>query len=73
VTWPKTRTDGDDIGCGPGIAKVDATLSVGFLGKQGTGTIEGCLDDTPLPGEVPKDEVVFPPKLWDGITLDVGG
>jgi hypothetical protein len=53
VIWPSTLDT--DIGCGPGVANVQITLSRGR-------TVTGCLDDTHL--DPFKQPFVFPPHIW---------
>jgi hypothetical protein len=52
VTWPADQNT--DIGCGDGVAVVDANLSVA---GGGNATVTGCLHD------LPKGSVI-PPKVW---------
>ena len=58
VQWPMNLAT--DIGCGAGVARFAATLSVS--GQATGGTLTGCLDDTHLP-------FVFPPKIWGTLAL----
>lgn len=59
VIWPATLAD--DLGCGKGVAVIDATLGT-FRRSTPAGTLTGCLDDTHL-GER------FPPRVWASLTL----
>jgi len=58
VQWPADLAT--DIGCGAGVARLVATLSVS--GQATGGTLTGCVDDTHLP-------FVFPPKVWGTLAL----
>lgn len=51
VTWPLAD---EDIGCGDGIAKVEADLADGDFSR-----FDGCLHDFD-----PNGEVALPPKIW---------
>ena len=51
VTWPLAD---EDIGCGNGIAKVEADLADGDFSR-----FDGCLHDFD-----PDGEVAIPPKIW---------
>ena len=56
VNWPASLTQ--DIGCGPGVAVLRATVSPASYGRS----LDGCLDDTHLdPRQQP---FVFPPRIW---------
>lgn len=51
VTWP---TPDEDIGCGDGIATVEAELADGAFSR-----FDGCLHDFD-----PEGELALPPKIW---------
>lgn len=63
VDWP-AALDGD-IGCGPGVGRFHIELAIRRIDGQdsGTGTIDGCLDDTHL-------TTVIPPTVRGTITLN---
>ena len=61
VLWPETLDK--DIGCGPGIATVEATVvALRLEVPVAPGTLNACLDDTHL-------ATVFPPRVWGTLTL----
>lgn len=53
-------------GCGEGVAQVSVTLSVSQK-YPGSGTFEGCLDDTHLAPTL--QWIVYPPKMWGTFTI----
>jgi hypothetical protein len=59
VTWPASLDL--NIGCGPGIAILGATISRD--GFRPAGEIRGCIDDTHL-------DQVYPPKVWGSFQLN---
>jgi hypothetical protein len=59
VTWPASL--GVDIGCGLGIARLNATIS--HNGFRPVGEIIGCIDDTHL-------DQVYPPKVWGSFQIN---
>lgn len=61
--WPGTIDS--DIGCGPGVGRFHIELAIRQLDGQGsgTGTVDGCLDDTHL-------TTVIPPTAWGTIMIN---
>ena len=66
VVWPKVLEE--DIGCGPGVAQFNITLSVQSLFQNQSGTFIGCLDDTHL--DITRQPFVFPPHIWGALDLN---
>ncbi|MFJ1260882.1 hypothetical protein [Cupriavidus sp. CuC1] len=65
VMWPADLHQSIG-GCGYGVAQFSITLSV-LRGHPGSGTFEGCLDDTHLD---PKQQpFVFPPQIWGRLSI----
>jgi hypothetical protein len=56
VVWPADLVT--SLGCGPGVATVSVALT---FNSDGTGSFQGCLDDTHL-------RTVFPPHVWGTIS-----
>jgi hypothetical protein len=65
VMWPDT-IEQDKFGCGAGVAKFYVTLSVWW--PPGTGTFDGCLDDTHL--DPTRQPFVFPPPIWGTLNIN---
>jgi len=64
VIWPADLNH--SVGsCGDGVAQISVTLSV-TQEHPGSGTFEGCLDDTHLDPTL--QWIVFPPKIWGRLT-----
>ena len=68
VTWPYDANE--DLGCGDGIAVIDADVSLSFpWGRpwRPAGYITGCLDDQEW--LEPSQELRLPPRIWATMTF----
>lgn len=69
VEWPYDAEE--DLGCGAGVALVDANVSLGFpWGRpwKQAGVIEACLDDQEW--LEPLDVLRLPPRIWGTMLLN---